>query len=204
MRTSLRTALALTAVASVALAGGAVAAPAKAKPVCNLITDPSGDTIGPSNALDIVSGDVASNGKTFTAVVRLAALSESDLSSPTGIAWGMRFTSPRSELPYYLLATKFQGSAVEFTYGQVNGSRLEELGVGTGVIDLAKKEVRVHAPVKALNLKPGTTITELTAQGRRATGNPNAVTLYTNADTSSADSAKPYTTNAPSCVKPGS
>ena len=152
MRTSLRTALALTAVASVALAGGAAAAPAKAKPVCNLITDPAGDTTGPSTALDIVSGDVASNGKTFTAVIRLAALAESDLSSPTGIAWGMQVTSPKSELPYYLLATKFQGAAVEFTYGQVNGNQLEEAGVGTGVLDVAKKEVRIDAPVKALGL----------------------------------------------------
>jgi hypothetical protein len=203
MRSSLRTALAVTVLGSVALAGGAVAAPTKAAPVCNLITDPAGDTTGPSTALDIVSGDVASNGKTLTAVIRLAALAESDVSSPTGIAWGMRLTAPKSELPYYLLATKFQGSDVEFTYGQVDGTSLVELGVGTGVVDVATKEVRIHAPVKALGLKPGTTLTNLTAQGRRAIGNPNAATLYTNADSSDPATAKSYTTNAPSCVKPG-
>lgn len=202
MRPSLRTALALSAAASVLLAGGATAAPGK--PSCNLITDPAGDTTGPSTALDIVSGDVASTAKTFTAVIRLVALAESDLSSPTGIAWGMRFTSPRSELPYYLLATKFQGSDVEFTYGQVDGTTLEELGVGSGKVDLAKKEVRIHAPAKALGLKPGMTLTALQAQGRRAIGNPNAATLYTNADTSDPNAAGEYAVHGQSCVKPGS
>jgi hypothetical protein len=198
-----RPVLVLALLPALVAAGAATAAPAKPKPVCNLITDPTGDTMGPSTALDIVSGDVASNGKTFTAVIRLAALAESDLSSPTGIAWGMQVTSPKSELPQYLLATKFQGEAVEFTYGQVNGNRLEEAGVGTGVIDIAKKEVRIHAPVKALGFKTGTTVSSLTAQGRRATGNPNAATLYTNADASDPATAKSYKTDAPSCVKPG-
>lgn len=202
MRTSLRTVVAASMVGAVAFTGGALAAP-KDKPVCNLITDPAGDTTGPSSALDLVSGDVASNGKTFTGVIRTAALAESDLSSPTGIAWGLRFTTPSSDLPLYLLATKFNGSEAEFTYGEVNGSRLMELGVGKGVIDLAKKEVRIHVPTKGLGVKAGSKITELQAQGRRATGNPNAVTLYTNADTSDPSTAKPYTVNAGSCVKPG-
>lgn len=200
MRTSLRTVLAASMVGAVALAGGAVAAP---KPGCNLITDPAGDTTGPATALDILSGDVASNAKTFTGVIRLAALAESDLSSPTGIAWGLRFVSPNSELPLYVLATKFRSGPAEFTYGEIDGSRLLELGAGSGVIDVAKKEVRIHVPTKGLGVKTGSKITELTAQGRRATGDPNAVTLYTNADTTDPATAKPYTVNAGSCVKPG-
>jgi hypothetical protein len=184
---------------SLAAAGGALAAPA---PVCNLITDPTGDTTGPSTALDIVSGDVANDAKTFTGVIRTAALSETDLSSPTGIAWGMRFSAPKSELPIYLLATKFQGSAVEFTFGEVDGTSLVEKGTGTGVIDVAKKEVRIHVPTKALGLKAGTKLTDLTAQGRRAIG-ASGIAAYSNADASSVDNAKPYTTNAASCVKPG-
>lgn len=198
----LRFALAGSLGVSLVIAGGAVAAPGKAKPVCNLITDPAGDTTGPSTALDIVSGDVASHGKTFTAVIRTAALSETDLSSPTGVAWGLRFVSPRSDLPYYLLASKFQGEDVVFSYGQVDGTSLNELGVAKGVIDLAKKEVRIHVPVKALGLKPGTEITALQAQGRRAIGT-NGLALYSNADSSDAAASEPYTTNTPSCVKPG-
>jgi hypothetical protein len=196
----LRLSVAAAAALSVALAGGAVAAPAK--PVCNLITDAEGDTTGPSTALDIVSGDVASNAKTFTAVIRTAALAETDLSSPTGIAWGLRFVSPKSDLPYYLLASKFQGEDVVFSYGQVDGTSLNELGVAKGVVDIAKKEVRIHAPVKALGLKPGTEITALQAQGRRAIGT-NGAALYMNADSSDASSSEPYTTSTPSCVKPG-
>jgi hypothetical protein len=202
VRTSLRAVLAASAAGALVLAGGAAAAPTKAAPGCNLITDATGDTNGPTTALDIVSGDVASNGKTFTGVIRLAALAESDLSSPTGVAWGLRFTSPKSERPIYLLATKFQGSPVEFTYGEVDGTRLMEQGTANGVIDVAKKEVRIHAPVKALGLKPGTKLTGLTAQGRRAVGTAGAA-AYSDADSSDAATSKPYTTNAPSCVKPG-
>lgn len=196
----LRTAIAASLALSLAGAGGALAGP---KTACNLITDPAGDTTGPTTALDIVSGDVASNAKTFTAVIRTAALAESDLSSPTGIAWGIRFVSPRSELPLYVLATKFRSGPAEFSYGEIDGSRLMQLGTGKGVIDVENKEVRIHVPAKGLGLKQGVKVTDLTAQGRRATGDPNAATLYTNADTTDAASAKPYTVGNPSCVKPG-
>jgi hypothetical protein len=199
---ALRLAVAGSLGLSLLVGGGAVAAPTKAKPVCNLITDPAGDTTGPSTALDIVSGDVASHAKTFTAVIRLAALAETDLSSPTGIAWGLRFVSPKSDLPYYLLASKFQGEDVVFSYGQVDGTSLNELGVAKGVIDVAEKEVRIHAPVKALGLKPGTEITGLQAQGRRAIGT-NGAALYMDADSSNAAASEDYTTSTPSCVKPG-
>ena len=46
-------------------------------------------------------------------------------------------------------------------------------------------------------------MTDLTAQGRRATGNPNAATLYSNADANDPATAKSYSTGAASCVKPG-
>lgn len=198
-----RPVLALAVVPALLVGGAAVAAPTKAKPVCNIITDPVGDTTGPSNALDIVSGDVASNGKTFTAVIRTYALAETDVSSPTGIAWGLRFVSPRSDLPYYVLATKPVDAPIEFSYGQVDGATLVTLGTAKGNFDVAKKEVRIHVPVKALGLKPGTTITDLSAQGRRVYGDPGLVALYMDADSSDASTSKPYTTNAPSCVKPG-
>lgn len=198
-----RPVLVLAVLPALVLGGAAVAAPTKAKPVCNIITDPVGDTTGPSNALDIVSGDVASNGKTFTAVIRTDELAETDVSSPTGIAWGLRFVSPKSELPYYLLATKPVDGPIEYSYGQVDGTSLVTLGTAKGNFDVAKKEVRIHVPVKALGLKPGTTITDLSAQGRRAYGDPGLAALYMDADNSDASTSKPYRTNAPSCVKPG-
>lgn len=203
MRARVRTAVVLSVVAAVASAGGAVAAPTKAKPVCNLITDPAGDTTGPSNALDIVSGDVASNGKTFTAVIRTAALAETDISSPTGIAWGLRFVSPKSDLPYYLLATKSVDGPIEYSYGQVDGTSLVTLGTAKGNFDVAKKEVRIHVPLRGLGLRPDVVITELSAQGRRAYGDPGLAALYMDADNSDASTSKPYRTNDPSCVKPG-
>jgi hypothetical protein len=195
--TLLRTGLALGVAGAVVLAG-----PSGAAGPCNLITDPTGDTTGPSTALDIVSGDLASDDKTLTGVIRTAALAETDASAPTGIAWSLRWTQPGSELPKYLLASKFQGSAVEFSYGEIDGTSLVELGVGTGVLDIAAKEVRISAPLKGLGLRKGVSLTELNALGQRVYGVSGAA-LYSPADSSDAATSKPYTTGAPSCVTPG-
>jgi hypothetical protein len=67
----LRPILAVAACAALAAATGvATAAP---KPVCNVVTDPKGDAaiVTQQDGLDVVSGDIASNAKTITAVIRL-------------------------------------------------------------------------------------------------------------------------------------
>src|SRR5262245_27463636 len=66
----------------------------KPKPVCNLVTDPAGDASllagasgqGYDASLDIISADVASDGKTITAVVRVKTLAKpaNDTAAPLG------------------------------------------------------------------------------------------------------------------------
>ena len=72
-----RPVVALSVIGVLAVTGIAQAAPkqpAAPKPVCNLITDATGDgkVAVPAADLDIVSGDLATNAKTITAVLRLA------------------------------------------------------------------------------------------------------------------------------------
>src|SRR5436309_3219817 len=73
----------------------------KPKPVCHLIVDKASDSGPDTNAaggsaaassvydssLDIVGGDVASDGKTITAVIRVAKLTTSDSMAPLGRQW---------------------------------------------------------------------------------------------------------------------
>lgn len=198
----IRPLLALTLCAG--LAGGlglssASAAPAKS---CNIMTDPAGDATG-STALDVVSGDLASDAKTLTGVVRVTKLSETDPTSPTGIAWGVRFTAPGSDLPYYLLATKLARGDAGFSFGQVDGTSLRTLGGATGVIDVAKNEVRIHVKLKDIRLKKGMTITGSFLQGRRVIGDPSAAALYSSADSSDPATSTEYALGTPSCVTPG-
>ncbi len=65
----------IVAVVLVAALSGLGALPsASAAPACNLVTDPAGDAeiVTAQPGLDVVTGDVASNAKTITAVIRLA------------------------------------------------------------------------------------------------------------------------------------
>lgn len=186
-----------------ALAAGSGIAAAAPKPVCNLITDPAGDSIGPTQTLDVVSGDIASTKKTITAVIRVTSLAETDATSPTGTSWSIRFNAAGAELPYYILAQKTSRGPAGFSFGQINGNTLETLGGATGIIDVAKKEVRIHVKASDLRIKPGTKLTDLMAQGRRFVGDSALVGLYLNADSTDATTSKPYTMGAASCVKPG-
>lgn len=193
----------LAAAVCAALAAGTGIAAAAPKPVCNLITDPAGDSTGPTQTLDVVSGDLASSAKTITAVIRVVNLAETDATSPTGTSWSIRFNAAGAELPYYILAQKPARGPAGFSFGQVSGSTLTTLGGATGIIDVAKKEVRIHVKATDLRLKPGTQITDLLAQGRRFIGDPAVGGLYLNADSSDATTSKPYAMGAASCVKPG-
>ena len=202
MRTPLRTALAVTAAATVAFAGGATAAPAK--PLCNLITDGTGDVAAPSANLDIVSADVASDAKKLTAVIRVAKLAESDGTAPTGVAYNFRFMLPGSTVRYYLLASVEPSSlgGTTFEFGTIEtGNALTPIGDATGKLDLAKSEVRITAPTSfgAVKIKPGTKLVSLQALTQR-----RFVVLLSGADSTVIDESKSYTAGTASCVKPGS
>lgn len=191
-------------IASASIAG---AAPAS----CNLVTDDEGDATGfvftdedylPNNPqLDLLSGDVASNAKTVTAVIRTKELALTDSQSPTGRAYYANFTADGTEL---YLAVRLDGSGAGlYSAGYIDGRRIG-LGAATGVIDVAKKEIRISAPISLFaeqaNLKPGRKITDLNLLAQRFIGAAGA------GATPSADAAeggKAYTTGSKSCVTVG-
>ncbi len=200
MRIPLRTVLATSVVAAVALAGGAVAAPAKR--VCNLITDPTGDLTVPSANLDVVSADIATDAKKLTGVIRVAKLANSDGSAPTGVAYNFRFKLPGNDTQFYLLASAVPSPVgrTTFEYGTITTNRLTPLGEATGKFDLAKNEVRVTAPTTLgdAKVKPGSKIVSLQAVTQR-----RFVVLLSTADSTVINESKSYTAGSPSCVKPG-
>lgn len=112
----------------------AEAAP-KPKPACQAITDDKGDTFairgqdslgafGPQeDALDIVSADLASNGKVVTAVVRVAALSRAIATSPTGFTAGIDFIIGSSPDVVRLSAVAGTGGTDPFEVSQRPATR---------------------------------------------------------------------------------
>jgi hypothetical protein len=147
--------LAATLAAGCAGTGALAATRPVPKPVCHIIKDDAGDAQynnvpGDGND-DVVSGDLASDGKTVTGVVRLAALAQPDPMAPFGQGFFVRFT-PRGTDKVLFVSARTYPQGTSFVYGYaapdpntgVNTSYT--LGTATGVVDTAKKEVRISAP----------------------------------------------------------
>ena len=212
MRPSLRTVLATSLVAAVALGGGATAAPAK--PACNLMTDPKGDasfldTLPNDRSLDIVSADVATDAKTLTGVVRVDAFSGVSPTSPLGRGYYVLFNAPKAEFPIYL-NVQITPDLTSFEWGTretlPSGSgRYVEQGTATGVVDTAKNELRISVPLKDVaavtKLTPGTKLTALTANSTSLIGTSRTPSLVATVD--DAAGTKPYVVGTKSCVVPG-
>lgn len=212
MRTSLRTVLATSMVAAVALAGGAAAAPAKA--VCNLMSDPKGDAsfldVAPNDrSLDIVSADVATDAKTLTGVVRVDAYSAISPTSPLGRGYYVLFNAPKAEFPIYL-NVQITPDLTRYSWGTrqtlPSGSgRYVRSGDATGVIDAASNELRISVPLKDVaavaKLTPGTKLTALTANTTAVLGTSATGGLVATID--DAAGTKPYIVGTKSCVTPG-
>ena len=166
------------------VAGHATAAPAK-KPVCNLVSDATGDAnvngVPGGAGDDIVSADFGSDAKTLTGVVRMAGLAANDPEWLNGRAYFAEFTAPGSPDVLFVQARAYP-TGVIYSYGYsgvdptsgVNTSYT--LGQATGVVDVAKKEVRISAPVKGFvegakaKLAPGATLKSIGARVYRQGG----------------------------------
>lgn len=214
----IRPVLCLALVASVSAVGAAGAAtkpkPKPLKPVCNLIVDDKDDANFLGEApndpnVDIVSGDVASNAKMITAVLRLASFSETDPQAPLGRGYYLLFNAPGLDFPIYF---NFQitPDLKRYTWGTRetlatgSGSYVRK-GVATGAIDTAKGEIRISVPVAEVGtvgvVKPGAKFTNLTANSTVVIGTSATGGLVSTVD--EATGAKPYVSGYPSCVKPG-
>jgi hypothetical protein len=225
MRTRAIGALAIVA----ALAGTAttqVANAAKVKPVCNLITDPKGDSnldgVPGEGTVDIVSADIASNAKTLTAVVRLADLQNPDPESPLGLAYYLEFNVPGSSAVWFLTARLYP-TGNHFFFGYQGPDPLLPLNTlyatdaVTGVVDTAKKEIRVSAPLSVVNksvkVHSGVKLSGLVASAYKVLGQglvpsqnvgPGRLPLGGLSETyDTAPSSKIYVMGTPSCVAVG-
>lgn len=200
-----RSVLAIAVAAFAAAVGTAQAAPAS----CRIVTDAEGDS-SRGKGLDIVSGDLASNRSTVTAVFRLAEATKTNVMAPTGQGYYFRFNAGGSA-PIYLAYT-VTPTAETFSYGWTDGTLNNTLGQAKGVFDPAKKEIRISAPVGAWGsygkLRPGARITAIEATSYWVVGayvsSPETGTNG-GGGLSPADTAlgKTYVAGSPSCVAVG-
>jgi hypothetical protein len=209
-----RPALCLALVGSLTAVGAASAAtkpkPKPLKPVCNLVTDDKGDAsitgFDPSNAsTDILSGDIASNAKVISAVIRLAAKpSGTNLETGQQAEYYFEFTAPGSDNPQYFDATVLVGTgSVSFSTGQITpspGGSTYTPDAANGVTGSISDAgvLRMNAPLSAFSrvkLTPGVKLTGLKAETFGQLG-----VLLSPMD--SADGTK-YVAGYPSCLKPG-
>ncbi|HVF04120.1 MAG TPA: hypothetical protein VNA20_04715 [Frankiaceae bacterium] len=145
-----------------ALAGGVLVAPADAAPpakACRLVRDAVGDTDSPmpdadlDRQLDITSADVATGAKNLTVVLRLAALTAADPANPQGRVYEFDFTAV--EKNFIVMGSLLPGGNSFSVF--ISETRLEEnesgaraatgIGSAVGVVDVAKKEIRMTAPL---------------------------------------------------------
>lgn len=152
---------ALAVAAAVTLAGPlpAFAGPPPATS-CKLVKDDTGDTSSPAPdaaldaQLDITSADVATNTRNLTVVLRLANLADADPANPQGRVYEFDFTA--REKNFIVMGALLPGGNTFGVY--ISDSRFEEgksgaraatgIGEATGVVDPARKEVRMTAPLE--------------------------------------------------------
>lgn len=204
-----RPALCVALAASLAAAGvaGAATKP-KPKPVCNLVTDPTGDAsltisapVGPSEAgLDLRGADIAGNSKILTAALRLAKL-ETPQTAPLGYSIVLFFSAPDGDVPLYFRYSESQalGTIAEYGYDDATNG-LTPLGDAAAILDTKKNEIRLTAPTSGFSdhatIKTGTKLSGLHANTSR-----DGIVLLLYAD--EATGSKSYAVGQPSCVIPG-
>lgn len=236
--------------AAVAIGGVANAAPhkkAKPKPVppvCNIVTDQAGDsnvdlTLGlapgemPADPNgDILSADLASDGKFVTAVIRVKSLAAPDTAFPEAHLYMVSWTAPGHSTPVYLAATIDPNPASaaygpQFVFG--DGSAVSAPALGPvvnyyniasapvkGTVDTAKNTITLSVPVSAISsygkFTPSNHFSAVQVQTQAVANGPVLPTNVPSVGGSIgwgwqedvADGTKDYVAGTPSCVKPGS
>lgn len=218
-----RVALAGTAV----LAGALLAVPATAatrvRTVCHLVTDGRGDAaavatphVPGSDTDDLLSADIASDGRTVTAVLRMVDVQQPDPVAPTGRAYVFSFRL-RGAPTTYFLAVRTYLTGTRYEYGDypvdaTGQSYVRVLGHGTGSVRTTTREVRVSAPVAGFlprGVRRGSTLVELRATVSRQWGqevmeDPDVAPVHVPVLASTFDEGRGnrYVVGTPSCVKP--
>jgi hypothetical protein len=197
-----RPAIAVLLAASVVTGGAALAAPA---PVCNLVQDETGDTASApfpaSNAIDIKSADIASDGTTLTAVLRVAKYTANETETVYGKRYIVAFEGAGLK-SMYLTALDYP-AGISYNFGEVTdsatGPSYSSTGTAKGAIDAAKGEIKISVAASDLaaasfgKLQKGGVLKGINAVTFRRVGNQ----LFAGDD---ASTSKKYTVGAASCV----
>lgn len=228
MREARQVGLAHAALAGTVLAGALLAVPATAatrvRTVCRLVTDARGDAavvatphVPGGDTDDLLSADVASDGRTVTAVLRMVAVQVPDPVAPAGRSYVFSFLLRGAALRYFL-AVRTYPTGTRYEYGTypvdaTGQSYVRVLGHGTGSVSTATNQVRVSAPVAGFlprSVRRGSTLVGLTASvlrqwGQEVMEDPDVTPVHvpflaTKFDEAGGDR---YVVGTPSCVKPG-
>ncbi len=234
---SARRPLALAATVALVITGVAGSAEAAKRPktkpkaippVCNLVTDPTGDTFllrsqdtvgqyGPQeDALDLTGMDIATNATSLTAVIRVKTLATKVQTAPLGTDYRVQFYLPGEAAAENIFlnartdATGTPSYAVGTRTVLAQGQSLTaKLGDATGTFDLAKNEIHMTIPLSMLAghgaTTPGSKIAfaGLDQTSARSTV-VNPVTGFATATFADvANSDKIYVAGTPSCVTVG-
>ncbi len=207
-------------VLAVNLAAGAAAAPAR-EPKCRIVRDDADDVrsgfgvVGhPSSTVDIISGDLAANSRTLTAVIRVKKLVLPDPTSQTGVHFSFSMRGPESRI---VLSANFgpDGDFFDIYAGQtteVGGedgvSTVPYLAPATGVFDRGRNEIRIHAALvdlaKVDSLSQGARLSKPFIEASTGVVSKNVARSFTT--TGGRDvtaTGMSYTMSERTCVKPG-
>lgn len=202
------TALVLTGVLAVGATTATAAVKKPAPPVCNLVTDDAGDTaylaLPNSDTIDILSADVASDGKNLTGVIRVKKYTPNETSTVYGKRFIVAFEGAGLKPMYLTLLDYPVGQVFNFGSTSVDAAGRTTYtsdGAATGTIDAATGVIRISTTAAALKDAGYGTLTK----GKDLSG-INAVT-FRRVGTSlmpgdDAVSSKKYKVGAASCVKP--
>ena len=193
-----------------AVAGTADAAAKKPKPVCNLLVDAKGDAIPVNSAgLDVVSADIATDGKKITGVIRLAGPANTvDPTAPTGRTYHMEFFGQGASDPVFL-SLLIAPNATAATYGHYDPATGINTGDGEASYKFVGNEIRMTTSIGSFSsygkFKNGSKITGLSVTNGRMVGAyvQSGFYAYNSPSADSAEGGKTYIAGTKSCVKPG-
>lgn len=173
-----------------------------AKPVCNIITDPSGDAAfdpagtgtqtGPQDPnADVLSADISSNASFVTAVIRLKSLAQPDTTWPEAHFYMFSWSVPGHSSPVYLGATLDPNPASaaygpQFVFGDGGGvpsgsnAVLLYYNISSakvkGTVDTAKNTITLSVPISQLKgygtFKPGTIFQSISVASQQLVNGP--------------------------------
>ncbi|MDP9100988.1 MAG: hypothetical protein M3N21_02430 [Actinomycetota bacterium] len=227
----LRTVAVLGLTCVVAASGVADAArkpkPKPIPPVCNLITDPAGNAYafdpgspvppqGATDELDVLSADVATDGKNLTTVIRVKKAGTSSTTAPTGMQWQFGFTNQGVIFSTSVSSSPTGGLTGIWAVRTTASNTIS--GTVTPVIDTTANEIRATVPLADLAAKasfvPGHKLESLTVttagavivpdpSGHTLTKYGTLATLQNPVSGQSITGSRDYIIGSPSCVAVG-